>query len=778
MIRTNSQNALFKELVLQVPISDAPVLPNREESSSILSTASTVNTSPEHEIQVWDALLEQKVSVTVSSSTSFEELKNQIQSAQGRAGLRIIPSHNQVITLAGKSTSDASLVLDVLQSRAPRSHAFGLVVEPLVSELFSFFLASVSNLNCCQSAPSTCHFSRTVSSSSAATDAKLSSSSSSSPLLSPDPHAQSRDDEEDSGFFGAMDVHEEEGGNESEGTREREEAVHSLSTAPSCSSSTQAKRTVSWLEFRESLPALQLSTTTAAHAAAHGTLELDLNPMTSPDPMQSPNPMRSPDVRMRSPDSMQSPDGVLSSNSTPLLLAAEASSMFGCSYEGASILTALYSARGGLRCEEEGHAVRAGELDVTLLRCVGEAGEAYWTQAHLVLRNPQQSLPLLQRLKLGACEKMVLEVQSGLRHGHTPEEMMGELVGGCCGGTYVMRNNAGQKAAVFKPMDEEPYAPHNPKGFSSGSMDGASAMRAGIPVGGGAFRECAAFLLDRGGFAQVPSTTMLRITHSSILATLEAEVQIKAGSLQRFCEHECTVEDVGTASFPPEQVHAIGVFDVRTFNMDRNSDNILFSARGGGGGGGGAGAREDDDDDDEEAAANACRGVTRAAAKASARLVPIDHGYILPSLLHLEEVVACWLHWPQAKLPFSPSTLEYIDALDADADVEMLRSALGLSEESLMTLFLGTSLIKLAAAAGLTLHQIGKLMLRSTPEAPSAVEEVVTGALQALSSPAGAFPCADADRERLKHELRERLTALVAAAAAPAAPAAVHACCT
>jgi hypothetical protein len=49
------------------------------------------------------------------------------------------------------------------------------------------------------------------------------------------------------------------------------------------------------------------------------------------------------------------------------------------------------------------------------------------------------------------------------------------------------------------------------------------------------------------------------------------------------------------------QVHAIGIFDVRTFNMDRNSDNLLVRR-------GGAGAR----------------------------LVPIDHGYILPSYRHLE----------------------------------------------------------------------------------------------------------------------------------------------
>ena len=52
------------------------------------------------------------------------------------------------------------------------------------------------------------------------------------------------------------------------------------------------------------------------------------------------------------------------------------------------------------------------------------------------------------------------------------------------------------------------------------------------------------------------------------------------------------------------QVHAIGIFDIRTFNMDRNSDNLLVR-RGSGDTGG-------------------------------TRLVPIDHGYILPSYCHLE----------------------------------------------------------------------------------------------------------------------------------------------
>ena len=258
----------------------------------------------------------------------------------------------------------------------------------------------------------------------------------------------------------------------------------------------------------------------------------------------------------------------------------------------------------------------------------------------------------------------------------------------------MMYNSRGEVAAVFKPIDEEPFAPSNPKGFA-GRMDEESGMKRGIPVGGGAVRECAAFLLDGDGRAAVPATTMLRISHTTLLPD-QAEVQIKVGSLQRFCPHECTAEDVGTAGFAAEQVHAIGGFDARTFNMDRNSDNLLVTCYGG-----------------------------RRSARA---LVPIDHGYILPSVLHLEEVQVCWLHWPQAHEPFSPSTLEAIAAIDAHAEAAMLRATLGLGEEALMSLFLGTALVQAGAKAGLTLHEIGMLSAPG-PDGPSAVEGLVAAAL-------------------------------------------------
>jgi hypothetical protein len=40
------------------------------------------------------------------------------------------------------------------------------------------------------------------------------------------------------------------------------------------------------------------------------------------------------------------------------------------------------------------------------------------------------------------------------------------------------------------------------------------------------------------------------------------QVQIKVGSLQRFQQHDCTAEDVGTSAFDVTQLHAIGALDV------------------------------------------------------------------------------------------------------------------------------------------------------------------------------------------------------------------------
>jgi hypothetical protein len=56
-------------------------------------------------------------------------------------------------------------------------------------------------------------------------------------------------------------------------------------------------------------------------------------------------------------------------------------------------------------------------------------------------------------------------------------------------------------------------------------------------------------------------------------------------------------------------------------------------------------------------------------------LVPIDHGFALPEAL--EPPYFEWQHWPQAMLPFGREELDYIAALDAKADIRMLRQEVG-----------------------------------------------------------------------------------------------------
>jgi len=146
--------------------------------------------------------------------------------------------------------------------------------------------------------------------------------------------------------------------------------------------------------------------------------------------------------------------------------------------------------------------------------------------------------------------------------------------------------------------------------------------------------------------------------------------------------------------------------------------------------------------------------------------VPIDHGYILPSCRHLEEVNICWLYWPQARRGYDEWTLRYIEGLDAEADVSLLRTTLGLPEDCLVTLFVGTTLVQKAAQAGLTLHATGLLMVREEADAPSAMEEAVSRALERCGlSLTGEVSDDEWRSEALREALADAIGATVQAAA-------------
>ena len=78
-------------------------------------------------------------------------------------------------------------------------------------------------------------------------------------------------------------------------------------------------------------------------------------------------------------------------------------------------------------------------------------------------------------------------------------------------GTYEMRSAQKEKIGIFKPVDEEPFAPNNPRG-NSGPF-GSQTFRPGVLSGESCIREVAAYLLDHHNFSGVPYTTFVEVVH-------------------------------------------------------------------------------------------------------------------------------------------------------------------------------------------------------------------------------------------------------------------------
>ncbi|XP_073011084.1 phosphatidylinositol 4-kinase gamma 7-like [Typha latifolia] len=307
----------------------------------------------------------------------------------------------------------------------------------------------------------------------------------------------------------------------------------------------------------------------------------------------------------------------------------------------------------------------------------------------------------------GCCPQtkpLVNDVVKAIKSGVGPISVQSGL-----GGAYYFRNIKGESVAIVKPTDEEPFAPNNPKGFIGKAL-GQPGLKRSVRVGETGFREVAAYLLDYGGFASVPPTVLVKITHSvfhvnegvdcnNIKAyNRKTRAVSKIASFQQFIPHDFDASDHGTSSFSVSAVHRIGILDVRIFNTDRHAGNLLV------------------------------RKLENGASKfgAQTELIPIDHGLCLPE--SLEDPYFEWIHWPQASIPFSEDELEYIANLDPIKDSEMLRMELPMIREAcLRVLVLSTILLKEAASFGLCLAEIGQMMSREftgMEEEPSELEVI------------------------------------------------------
>lgn len=166
------------------------------------------------------------------------------------------------------------------------------------------------------------------------------------------------------------------------------------------------------------------------------------------------------------------------------------------------------------------------------------------------------------------------------------------------------------------------------------------------------------------------------------------------GSLQEFIPNIGSADDVGSSFFRVEDVHRIGVLDIRLCNLDRHLGNILVTER--------------------EGKVRRLMGSERrrgGRGRPEYKLVPIDHAYILPDFRQLADVNFEWLYWKQAAVPFSRETLDYIESLDPFADASKLKR-LGLADASALTLVITTLFLQHCARRGMTLYEIGRMIQR------------------------------------------------------------------
>ncbi|KAL3499001.1 hypothetical protein ACH5RR_041733 [Cinchona calisaya] len=317
-----------------------------------------------------------------------------------------------------------------------------------------------------------------------------------------------------------------------------------------------------------------------------------------------------------------------------------------------------------------------------------------------VIVNPMVKFPLF-------VQHMIDSVLEGLVKGRPPLRSSEGT-----GGTYFMQDASGDKyVAVFKPIDEEPMAVNNPQGLPLSSN--GEGLKRGTRVGEGAVREVAAYILDHPmtgprwlsnwevGFAGVPPTVMVQCSHKGFYypgGFENSHNNVKMGSLQMFMSNCGSCEDMGPRDFPVEEVHKISVLDIRLANADRHAGNIL---------------------------------VNREGEQGRIVLIPIDHGYCLPE--NFEDFTFDWLYWPQTRQPYSTETISYIQSLDAEQDIALLKfHGWDISLECARTLLISTMLLKKGAARGFTPFAIGSMMCRENLNKKSMIEEIVHEAQESM----------------------------------------------
>jgi len=253
-------------------------------------------------------------------------------------------------------------------------------------------------------------------------------------------------------------------------------------------------------------------------------------------------------------------------------------------------------------------------------------------------------------------EKLVEEISTDTVH-EVP------IDAGQTGNVYALEVG-GRKIAVFKPIEGEQF------------------HRKSLNAGHGAIREEAVYLVDRlaGSQAGVPVTSRATITVDSeaVAGSVQAFVEDVIGFIEDFAMPRSLERACEFVS--QEAAEALAVLDMRVFNMDRHTGNLLLMRSGKPHG-----------------------------------LGPIDHGCCLPCWWQLSEAnFDAWLSWPQLQGPPCEATRVLVNAAnDRLIDTRRMLEDNGLEATAILTLRLCTLFVFVGVAElGLPCANLAHLMLR------------------------------------------------------------------
>jgi hypothetical protein len=286
-------------------------------------------------------------------------------------------------------------------------------------------------------------------------------------------------------------------------------------------------------------------------------------------------------------------------------------------------------------------------------------------------------------------------------------------------GTYMMKNTTKDVIALFKPIDEEAFAPNNQKGYYG--KFGQESFRKGILSGEGSIREVAAFLLDKNNFFFVPETTFVEVSHpvfnknanellsidnnsftkvrNSIIHNFVLENLISSGMVKNTTCIEYS--NNGKIMLPDKNLLKINSVNdaevihslphssikkkygslqkfIKSNDVAANFSYTLFDTS------------EihkigvldirilNCDRNDENILVKKKKDMSNG--KVLYKLIPIDHSLSFPDCIKIQEYEMCWMGWEQATLPFNKEMLSYIKKIDYMSDMNRMSGIIKLRD--------------------------------------------------------------------------------------------------